>query len=147
MQEIYKRFILPKYFEMKKLCFCIVSVLIIMGNIRDFIIRNQKRFDVWLHGKCPLLQCGSAVRPETVSRTPFCSGRVQWKEKHTGQHQPHAFPAGCDTSVQLPFSYRIYVSGAETANWGILLPLLFKIYAKAEPLPEEKRSIPTGAGH
>lgn len=42
--------------------------------------------------------------------------------------------------------HRMYVPGAEAADWGILLSFLVKTHAKTELLPESGGIAPPGAG-
>lgn len=43
-----------------------------------------------------------------------------------------------DLALQLPFPDRMYISGAQAADRGILLSLLVKAYAQTESFPENR---------
>ena len=58
--------------------------------------------------------------------------------EHPGQHQPGTGAVVHHQALQLQVPDRMYFPGAETADRGILLPILVKAYAKTEPLPEKR---------
>lgn len=81
---------------------------------------------------------------EAVPGTAVCAGGNGWKPKHPGKYQPGIESAIHHSALQLSLPDRIYVQGAKTADWGILLPFLVKIYAENKLLPEKRESCTHG---
>lgn len=83
---------------------------------------------------------------KAVSGTAVYTGGNERRPKHPCKYQPGAGTAFHHPFVQLPFPDRMYVSGAETADWSILLSFPVKTYAKTELLPENRGAWTSGAG-
>ena len=75
---------------------------------------------------------------ETVSGTAVCIGRNEWHTEYPGKYQPGFGSVVYYPALQLPVPDRMHFPGTETANWGVLLPLLVKAHAKTELLSEER---------
>lgn len=73
---------------------------------------------------------------EALSRTAFCVGKNERHREHPGEYVSRTGATFHHPPLQLPFPDRMHIPKAETADWSILLPLLVKAYAKAEPLPD-----------
>lgn len=74
---------------------------------------------------------------ETVSGIAFCAGWDGRCPKHPGYHLPGSWPTGCHPALQLQVPDQMYFLGTGATNRDILLPVLVKVYAKTEPLPEK----------
>lgn len=83
---------------------------------------------------------------ETVPGVAVCVGGNEWHPEHPGKHQPGAGAAVNPSALQLPVQIRMYLQGAEAADWRILLPLLVKAYVKIKLLAEERGDRTAGAG-
>ena len=85
-------------------------------------------------------------RIETVPGVAVCVGGNEWHPEHPGKNPPGAGAAVNPSALQLPVQNRMYLQGAEAADWRILLPFLVKAYAEDELLSEKGRSGFIGAG-
>lgn len=75
---------------------------------------------------------------EAVLGAALCPGGNEWEPEHSGKYQPGTEPGIHHQALQPQVPYRMHFPGAETADRGILLPVLVKAYAEAEPLPEKR---------
>ena len=107
-------------------------------HLKEAFLSHKEKFqeaEIELYGKKerihPLSVPGSAVGAEAVSGTALCPGRNERNPEYSCEYQPGT---GTRTAfhhppVQLPFSDRMHLPGAETADRGILLSFLVKAYA------------------
>ena len=85
-------------------------------------------------------------RIETVPGVAVCVGGNEWHPEHPGKNPPGAGAAVNPSALQLPVQNRMYLQGAEAADWHILLPLLVKAYVKIKLLAKERGDRTAGAG-
>ena len=82
---------------------------------------------------------------EAVPGTEVCAGGNERNPEHFGKYLPGDGTAVHNPAIQIPVPDRMHLPGTEAAGWRVLLPLLVKVYAKTELLPEERGSDTPGA--
>ena len=82
---------------------------------------------------------------EAVPGTEVCAGGNKRQPEHSGKHLPGIGSADHYPSLQLPVPDRMHLPGTKAAGRSILLPLLVKVHAEAELLPEERGTGTPGA--